>query len=66
MTCRSSSSAIAGNDKDPPLALFEHVTHEVVLVKPLHDDNDDSVFFVVEPTQQGIVIPVVNCTSPSL
>jgi hypothetical protein len=38
--CTSSASAIAGKADDLPLLLREDVADEVVLVQPLHDDDD--------------------------
>jgi hypothetical protein len=37
---------------------------QVILMKPLHNNNDDAGFFVVQPGNQGVVIPLVYGISP--
>ena len=39
------------------------MAHEVILVEPLHDDDDATVPLVVEAGQQGVVVPVVDSLS---
>jgi len=48
----------------PPL-MFENMTDEIVLVKPLHDDNDAAGLLVVEPTQEGVIVPAVDSITSS-
>src|SRR5207302_3289378 len=45
--------------QDFPVLLSEHVADEVVLVQPLHDEDDRAVPLVVEPAVQGVDEPLV-------
>jgi len=45
--------------------MFENMTDEIVLVKPLHDDNDAAGLLVVEPTQEGVIVPAVDSITSS-
>src|ERR1700746_1046721 len=42
-----------------PRLLREHVADEVVLVQPLHDQDDRAVALVVEPAVKGVDEPLV-------
>jgi hypothetical protein len=46
--------------QDLPQLLREHVADEVVLVQPLHDDDDGAVALVIEPAVKGVVVPLVG------
>src|SRR6266576_6947500 len=37
---------------------------EVILMQPLHDYDDRAPLLVVEPRQEGMVIPIVDCLTP--
>jgi hypothetical protein len=43
-----------------PRLMFEHVPDKVVLVQPLHDQDDAAVLLVIEPTEQAVVVPFVH------
>src|SRR5690349_2881006 len=43
-----------------PAALRQQMTGQVIRVKPLHDDDDHAVFFVVETTRERLVKPCVR------
>ncbi len=43
-----------------PRLLLEHVADQVVLVQPLHDDDDGSPAFVVEPAVEGVGVPIIG------
>ena len=43
-----------------PRLLPEHVADEVVLVQPLHDDDDGPRALVVEPAVEGVGVPLVG------
>jgi len=45
--------------EDFPRLLAENVADEVVLVQPLHDDDDRATAFVVEPAVEGVEKPLV-------
>ena len=45
---------------DLPRLLSEHVAHEVVLVQPLHDDDDAPSALVVEPAVEGVGVPIIG------
>ena len=45
---------------DLPRLLGEHMANEIILVQPLHDDDDGAVALVVEPAVEGVVKPVVG------
>src|SRR3984893_19222550 len=47
-----------------PRLLPEHMADEVVLVQPLHDDDDGAAAFFVEPTLEGVVETLVGGVSP--
>ena len=49
-----------------PRLLLEHVADQIVLVQPLHDDDDGSPAFVVEPAVEGVIEPLVGSLSPRL
>jgi hypothetical protein len=36
------------------------VSDEVVLVQPLHDDDNGAVTLVVEPAIKGVIVPLVG------
>jgi len=42
-----------------PWLLAEHVADEVVLVEPLHDDDDGATALVIEPAVEGMDEPLV-------
>src|SRR3981189_1217767 len=44
----------------PPRLLPEHVADEVVLVQPLHDDDDAPSALVVEPAVEGVGVPIIG------
>ena len=46
-----------------PTFLLEHVTHEIVFMEALHDEDDTALFFVVEPAEKGVVVPVVDAAA---
>ena len=58
--CTSSASAIAGKLRTSHVLLRQDVADEVVLVQPLHDDDDGAVPLVVEPAVEGVVVPLVG------
>jgi hypothetical protein len=39
------------------------VTHEIVFMEALHDEDDTALFFVVEPAEKGVVVPVVDAAA---
>src|ERR1700760_4904578 len=43
-----------------PIALTESVSDEVILMYALHHNNDAARILVFEPTEQGIVEPVIR------
>jgi hypothetical protein len=45
---------------DLPRLLPEHVADEVVLVQPLHDDDDAAAALVVEPAVEGVGVPIIG------
>ena len=45
---------------DFPRLLREDMADEVVLVQPLHDDDNGAVALVVEPAIEGVVKPLVG------
>src|SRR5438132_2786836 len=47
-----------------PRLLPEHVADEVVLLLPLHDDDDGATAFVVEPTVESVEEPLIGGVSP--
>ena len=49
-----------------PAIQLKQVAHQVVLMEPLHDHNDDPVLFVIQPAEQGVVVPVVHALSESI
>ena len=51
---------------DLPRLLREHVADEVVLVQPLHDDDDGAMPLVVEPAVEGVDEPLVGGLPPRL
>ena len=46
--------------QDLPRLLREHVADEVVLVQPLHDDDDRAVALVVQSAVESVVVPLVG------
>jgi hypothetical protein len=42
------------------MALLDDVADKVVLVQPLHDDDNRAAALVVEPAIEGVVEPVVG------
>src|SRR5207248_7776110 len=46
--------------QDLPTLLREHMADEIVLVQPLHDDDDGAMALVVEPAVKGVVVPLVG------
>ncbi len=49
-----------------PWLLSEHVADQVVLVQPLHDDDNRAAAFVVEPAVEGVEIPLVGGVAPRI
>jgi hypothetical protein len=45
---------------DFPGLLREDVADEVVLVQPLHDDDDGAAALVVQPAVERVVVPVIR------
>jgi hypothetical protein len=43
-----------------PRLMFEHVPDKVILVEPLHDQNDAAAVLVIEATEQAVVVPFVD------
>src|SRR5262249_32576983 len=43
-----------------PIVLGQNVADQVVLVESLHHNDDAACAFVVEPREQGVVVPVVD------
>ena len=39
------------------------MAHQVVLMQSLHDDNDGSLRFVIEPREEGIIVKFVSLAS---
>jgi len=50
--------------QDVPISLLHYVADQVVLVQPLHDNNDYTGFFIVEATKKSVAVPVVNTVAP--
>jgi len=44
---------------DLPRLLAEHVADQIVLVEPLHDDDDGATALVIEPAVEGMDEPLV-------
>jgi len=51
---------------DLPILLRHHVAGEIVLVQPVHDQDDRTAAGVVQPAVKGVVEPVVGCLPLSL
>src|ERR1700674_5334124 len=51
---------------DVPALLLEYMAHEIILVKSLHNQNNDIALLVVEPTDQGVVVPLIREATLSL
>jgi len=49
-----------GETNQFPAALIHHVTHEVVFVEPLSNDNYAARSFVVEPAVKCMIEPIVR------
>jgi hypothetical protein len=49
--------------EDIPVLLTEHVADEVVLVQPLHDDDNGAATLVVEPAVKRVIVPLVGGSS---
>ena len=49
-----------------PWLLAEHVADEVVLVQPLHDDDDAATAFVIEPAVESVEVPLVGGVAPRI
>jgi hypothetical protein len=45
---------------DLPRLLAQHMTHEIVFVEALHDDDNRPTALVVLPAVEGVVEPVVG------
>jgi hypothetical protein len=45
---------------DLPRFLRQHVTGEVILMQPVHDQHDGTRQLVVEPAVEGVVVPFVG------
>jgi hypothetical protein len=45
---------------DLPILLPQHVADQIVLVQPVHDQNDRTLLLVVEPAVEGMVKPLVG------
>jgi hypothetical protein len=45
---------------DLPRLLPEHVADKVVLVQPLHDDDDGAAALVVKPAVEGVGVPIIG------
>jgi hypothetical protein len=45
---------------DLPRLLGDHVADDVVLVQPLHDDDDGAILLVILAAVEGVVEPVVG------
>src|SRR6516162_10217792 len=54
----------SGKRQNLPCLLFENVTDEIVLMQALHDNNDAASGFIVEPTEQRMIIPFVDRFAP--
>ena len=39
------------------------MTHEIVFMEALHEEDDTALFFVVEPAEKGVVVPVVDAAA---
>lgn len=48
-----------------PFFAFEYFAHQVLLVEPLHHDDDDTVLLAVEPTQERVEVPVARIFAAS-
>lgn len=46
--------------KHVPFLLGQHMTHEIIFMKTLHDQNDDPARLVIEPTIEGIIVPIIH------
>ena len=45
---------------DIPILLRHHVTGEIILVQPVHDQHDRPRELVVEPAVKRVVVPLVG------
>jgi hypothetical protein len=43
-----------------PILLRQYMAGEVVLVQPVHDQNDRTPRLVVQPAVEGVVVPFVG------
>jgi len=44
----------------PVLTTVKNMANQVILMQPLHHNDDDAIFLAVEATRQSVVVPVVN------
>ena len=49
-----------GERQDFPVFLCHYVADQIVLVKPLHYNDDDAILLAVEPAKKCAVIPIVD------
>ncbi len=47
-----------------PVFLLDDMTHQVILMQPLHNDDDRAPLLVVEPRQERVVIPFIDRLTP--
>jgi hypothetical protein len=45
--------------EDFPLPLLQHVAHEVVLVQPLHNDDNAARILIIEAAVQSVLKPII-------
>ena len=46
--------------QQPPASLLHNVPDQVVLMQPLHDDDDAARILIIEPAVQGVVVPGIR------
>ena len=44
-----------------PVFLLQDVSHQIILMKPLHDNDDATRPFIIEPAVKCVVKPVIHC-----
>src|SRR5262249_8250430 len=50
--------------QDLPVTLLENMANQIVLVQPLHDDDDAALGLVVEAANQTVVVPLIGGIPP--
>jgi hypothetical protein len=46
--------------EDFPLPLLQHVAYEVILVQPLHNNDDAARILIIKAAVQRVLVPVID------